>query len=245
MPRHIALTLLVCLSACQATDALVVGAAASLSGVLPELVAGFRAVHPDVPVTTTVGSSGQLARQIRQGAPIDLFLSADAGWVDTLVAAGRVSPRSRSVYARGQLALWSRDPGASFEHLADLATLDGPIAIANPEIAPYGRAAMQALGAAGLAAALDSRIVIGGNVRQALQYSETGNAVAAFIAYPLVVDAGGHVVLVPESLYDPIEHVLGIVDDDTSHHARLFADFVLGPAGRAILARRGFGVDAP
>lgn len=237
-----ALPLVLLLLACRGPEPLVVGAAASLSGVLPELVAAFHEANPDLSVTTTIGSSGQLAQQVRQGAPIGVFLSADAGWVDTLVTAGRVVPASRAVYARGRLAVWSRDPLpiTAFEALP---SLDGRIAIANPAFAPYGRAALEALAAAGILDRIEPRLVYAGNVRQALQYAETGNAAAAIVALSLVFDRDDRLLL-PETLHTPLDQALGVVRGHERDGGR-FADFVLGAAGRAILARHGFLADVP
>jgi molybdate transport system substrate-binding protein len=232
---------LLALAGCRpASDDLVVGAAASLSGLLPELVDGFRAAHPDIPVTTTLGSSGQLASQIRQGAPIGILLAADAGWVDTLVAAGRVEPDARAVYARGRLAIWSRDARPEFGRIEDLARPEfARIAIANPDFAPYGRAAVQALENAGILSDVQPRFAIAGNVRQALQYAETGNAAAVLVAYALVIDMPGQTLVVPETLHDPLDQALGIISGRQAAAGRLFTDFVLGAKGRAILVRHG------
>lgn len=219
-----------------------VGAAASLSAVLPDLTAAYER-ETGRPVTTTVGSSGQLTQQIRQGAPIAVFLSADVPWVDSLAAGGFILPESRAVYARGRLALWSRDTAAAFTRIEDLLSADvGRIAIANPAFAPYGRAAREALGAAGLWNEVEPRLVIAENVRQALQFAETGNVDVAFVAHTLVRDAHGHAVLVPDTLYTPLDQALGVVAAADTAAAGAFARFVLGPVGRAILQQHGFVV---
>lgn len=221
-------------------DGIVIGAAASLSGLLPELTAAYARETGDS-LTTTIGSSGQLAQQIRQGAPVAVFLSADVSWVDTLVADGHIVPGSRAIYARGRLALWSRDTAASLNRIEDLVeNRIGRIAIANPEFAPYGRAAREALAAAGIWNALQPRIIIAENVRQALQFAETGNAGVAFVAHTLVRDAGGHTVVVPGTLHAPLDQALGIVAGTDVELAGRFTAFVLEGGGRAVLERHGF-----
>ncbi len=242
--RHISIFLLALACAGDPTREIVVGAAASLSGPLAELTAAFEA-ETGIPVAPTVAASGQLAHQIRQGAPIAVFLSADVEWVDTLIAEGRLFPDSRAVYARGRLALWSRDTAASFTRIEDLAAPTVlRIAIASPTIAPYGRAARDALVAAGIWSAVEPRLAIAGNVRQALQFAETGNADVALVAHTLVPRDVGRSLLVPDSLHAPLDQALGIVANaaDTTA-ARRFAEFMLHGTGRDILRRHGFQVD--
>lgn len=249
MPRstHIALLATLLMGGCagdRPPDAgVLVGAAASLSGLLPELTAAYERDRGEAAVGT-LGSSGQLAQQIRQGAPIAVFLSADARWVDALIAEGRIAARSRVVYARGGLVLWSRDEASAVARIEDLADPSvRRIAIANPETAPYGRAAREALVSAGVWRTVQERIIIAENVRQALQFAQTGNVDVAIVASTLVSGTVGHATPVPASFHAPIEHALGIaVDADTAAAAR-FVAFVLGPQGRAILERHGLDVD--
>jgi molybdate transport system substrate-binding protein len=182
------------------------------------------------------GSSGLLARQIANGAPFDVYLSADERFVRQLADEGKIAPASVKVYAIGRLALWSKH---GYRTLDDLRRPEvRHVAIANPDHAPYGVAAREALRNAGLWPAVERKIVFGENVRQALQFAETGNADAALVAYSLVVKRG---VLVPASLHQPIRQAAGVVAASRQGAlARRFLDFLLSPAGKAVLAQAGF-----
>jgi molybdate transport system substrate-binding protein len=241
-PRN--LLLLAILAGCAGQPAqgeVVIGAAASLSAILPELTAAFE-TETGIAVTATIGSTGQLAQQIRQGAPIAVFLAADVATVDALAEEGLVVPATRAIYARGRLAMWTRDTsGMHLTRVEDVARGSVQrIAIANPSIAPYGRAAREALERAGIWEAVQPRLAIAENVRQALQYAETGNAEVAFVAHSQVRDVGGHTVFVPDSLHAPLDQALGVVATQDSARAARFASFVLGPSGRSILEQHGF-----
>jgi molybdate transport system substrate-binding protein len=221
---------------------LLVAAASDLAVAMPELTTGFTA-ETGARVDVTLGSSGQIAHQILNGAPVDLFLSADAGWVARLREAGRTVPGTEAVYAIGPLVLVSApglEPG--FRSVADLGRASARrIAIANPEHAPYGRAARQVLENAGLWASVESRVVIAENVRQTLQYVESGSVDAAISARSLVRRDQGGWIPIPDHLHDPLDQTLVVVAGrERGAEARAFAAFLLGPAGREILARHGF-----
>lgn len=221
---------------------LLVATAASVSAAMAELVTAFEE-ESGLRVTETSGASGQLAQQIREGAPIDVFLSADRDWIERLAAEGRIVPGTAAVYARGVLVLFQ---AANAETpVARLTDLTNPgirrIAIANPESAPYGRAARQALESAGVLAAVEARIVIAENVRQTVQYVETSGVDVAFTSRALMEAGSGRWTVVPADLYDPLEQSLGVMADRPNEAgARAFAEFVLGPRGREILSRFGF-----
>lgn len=162
---------------------LAVAAAADLSGVLEPLGLAHeqeRGVH----VAFTFGASGLLERQLEQGAPFDLFLSADTAFAEKAAAAGACDGATLAPYARGRLALWQPAGAKPIEDLAELAQLSR-VAIANPETAPYGRAARQALERANVFQALREKLVLAENVRQALQVAQSGNAEAAIVSLPL------------------------------------------------------------
>ncbi len=193
-------------------------------------------------VTTVFGSSGNLAAQIRNGAPADVFISANESFVDDLVSAGRIDSATRVEVAVGRLALVvppgravAEDPGALTDPVYRV------IAIANPEHAPYGVAARSALQATGAWTTLDDRLVMGENVVQAYQYVRTGNADAGLVALGLLRSADLPYRLVDADLHAPILQVGGVVR--ASPHASRAADFlawVTGPDGRAILQSYGF-----
>lgn len=176
------------------------------------------------------GSSGMLARQIENGAPYDAYLSANEKLVYDLAAQGRLDPNSVRVYAVGRIATWSKygtGLGAARR-----------IAMANPAHAPYGVAARQALEKQGLWAGLEQRIVYGENVRQALQFAESGNAEVAITAWSLVFDRGG--ILLAAELHAPIRQAGGVVASSRQRElAARWLDFLGGAAGRALLARYG------
>ncbi len=193
--------------------------------------------------TLTFDASGRLAEQIKAGAPFDLFLSANVKFVTDLAAAGLVEPASVQPYARGSLVLClHRAVGDQVRGLADLS---GPeikrIAIANPEYAPYGLAARQALERAGLWSSLESKIVRANSVRQAMIYVQNGDAEAALVSHALAVVPEVRVIEVDAALYDPLIQALGIVAATKQRdRARALAQFILGGEGQAILRESGF-----
>lgn len=193
-------------------------------------------------LTLVFGSSGQLKEQVLAGADYHLFLSADVGYVDELVRAGRLEAEGAGPYAVGRLALaWRRDlPPLS--GITDLTRSDiTHIAIANPGHAPYGRAAQQALTAAGLWERLQPRLVLGENIRQATDYVQGGNADAGLVALALVIDTDTPYVLVPTSLHQPIVQAGGVVRGSGREGvARCLLAALRAPAGQEALKRFGF-----
>jgi molybdate transport system substrate-binding protein len=219
---------------------LLVGAASDLALAMPHLAAAFEE-ETGVRVSATLGSSGQIAQQVLQGAPVDVFLSADRGWVERLAAAGRLERDGRVVYARGRLVLvTARRHAKRFESLTQLGA-DVRVAIANPQHAPYGRAARQALQAAGAWDRLEPRLVIAENVRQTLQFVGTGDVDAAISALALMPDEEGTWVVLPESLHEPLEQEAAVLADRPMTAAALqFIAFLASPRGREILEQHRF-----
>jgi molybdate transport system substrate-binding protein len=227
-----------------AAVSLIVAAAADLTPAFEELGALFTR-QTGVEVVFSFGSTGQLAQQIEQGAPVDVFAAANQSYIDDLAQAGLVIPDTVALYAQGRITLWTRaDSPFSFATLDDL-TQEGIswIAIANPEHAPYGIAAREALQSAGLWETLQPKLILGENVAQTLQYAETGNVDVAIVALSLSIAAGdaGRYVLIPADLHRPLDQALAVVSS-TRHEAqaRQFATFVNSPAGREIMRRYGF-----
>ena len=217
-----------------------VAAASNLGRTLANLGAAF-STATGVQVVPSLGATAQLASQIENGAPFDLFLSADLEHVDSLVKTGAALPESRAIYARGRLAVWTagKPTPRDARGLAEARI----IAIAKPELAPYGAAAVEALHKLGYWDRLQSRVVYASSVSTAKQYADTGNADAAFTALSLVIAEPGHYFVIEETLHRPLDQALCIVRRaPQAALARRFADFVLGPPGRAILARSGYGV---
>ncbi len=219
------------LFALQAADsaAIIVAAAADLAPIEKQM----QALVPDLSLKFVFGSSGQLASQIRAGAPYDVYLSANLDFVRALESEGRLVVGTVRQYARGRLALYSKDGKITkLEQLAGART----IAIANPAHAPYGVAAKQVL-----PAGLEKKIVYAENVRQALQFAESGNAEAAIVAWALVKGRPG-AVLLPESLHAPIIQGLAVVRGKAAAQALTFVDALTSKAGQAMLRGAGFAV---
>lgn len=211
---------------------LLVAAASDLAPAIPELT---REVLQNQKLTlrVSVGSSGQLARQIEQGAPFDLFLSADEHFVRQVVQAGRGDAATVQIYAIGRLALWSKS--GSIRKLADLAKPEVKrVAMANPAHAPYGRLAKEALEKAGLWAAVEPKLILAETVRQTMQFAATGNVDAALTSWTLAHDKGGS--LLPESLRQA-----GVVIKGSKNPAAAAAllAFLKTSRGQGILGRNG------
>jgi len=219
-----------------------VAAAADLAVAFEELGKLFEA-RTGQKVTFSFGASGALAKQLSQGAPFDLFAAANSSFVDSAVQAGACDATSKASYARGHLVVWTKHGGAVLRSLGDLQSPDiEHIAIANPEHAPYGKAAREALIKAGLWGALESKIVQAENVRQALQFAQTGNADVAIVALSLVAQGDtGHHLAVDPTLHGPIEQTLVVCNHGKSRDgARAFAQLALSSDGQALLERYGF-----
>ncbi len=185
----------------------------------------------------TLGASGMLARQIEAGAPYDVFLSANERYVNELAASGRLEPASVRLYAFGRLGLWSRDGRIRDVRELTAATVQR-VAIANPAHAPYGAAAQDFLERLSLWKALQPKIVYGENVRETLEFAESGNADAAITAWSLVFDRPG-AVLLPDH-HAPIRQAGGIVKGTSQPDAaRRFMEFLVGRDGQALLAAHG------
>lgn len=221
------------MSSLYAQEPLLVAAASDLSPIQTLLQEEFGRK-----VTFTFGASGMLARQIENGAPFDLFLSADEYQVEPLVKKNKVDPDSRQIYAIGRIAIWSKS--GNFKSLADLPKARA-IAIANPLTAPYGRAAKEALAKSGLWPQVQDKVVQAETVRQAFQFAESGNADVCITAYSLVFDQGG--IQVKDDLHRPLRQI-GVVINKSKRRkeAAAFLDFLLSPAGRGILATHGFNL---
>jgi molybdate transport system substrate-binding protein len=193
--------------------------------------------------TLTFGSTGQLTQQIEQGAPFDLFLAANDAFIERLQRGGHTMPGTEIRYARGRLALVTspnlRPP------VTELRDLTAPairyIAIANPDHAPYGVAAQDALEALGLWGTLRPRLVYGENVQQAMQYVLTGQADAGIVAIALAIPSPLQWTLVPQELHRPLDQALAILRRTRQEaEARAFVDLVMSAEGQAILGRYGF-----
>lgn len=216
-------------------------AAANLSEVFQQIGPQFEAatgIHP----VFSFASTAQLATQIENGAPFDVFAAADVEHVDALAKKGILVPGSKAVYATGILALWF--PSANFGSLEDLVQPSVKvIALAKPELAPYGLAARETLQKLGIWSKVEAKVVYADNISMAKQYGSSGNADAVFTAYSLVLKEQGKVIQVDDKLHAPIDQALGIVAASKNQAAaREFMNFLLAGKGRGILSSSGYRV---
>lgn len=224
---------------------ILVAAASDLSPAFEELAQAFEAkTHQKV--SFAFGSTGLLAKQVGEGAPFDLFAAANVSFVTELVKAGACDGATQAPYARGRIVIWTKEglvrPAASLADLVD--PRFRRIAIANPEHAPYGKAAKEALEKQGIWRAIERRIVYGENVRQALQFAQSGNAEAAIVAQSLVVGSSdGTMLLVDDALHAPIDQALVACNHGQNKAgATAFANFVNSAEGREVMRRYGFAL---
>jgi molybdate transport system substrate-binding protein len=219
-----------------------VAAAADLAHAFAELTPAFNAQHP-VDLKLTSGASGLLAKQVEQGAPFDLFMAANVGYVDQVVKAGVCDGATVERYARGRLVIWVKGDGGAQLTPSSLADERFKhIAIANPEHAPYGKTAREALIRAGVWEHIAERMVYGENVQQTQQLAQSGNADVAIVGLSLALgSATGSWALVDEALYSPLDQALVVCKRGTNAaSARQLVEFLKAPAGRVILRKYGF-----
>lgn len=225
-----------------------VAAAADLSAALEEVAANYEK-RTGVAVKLSFGASGALTQQIQNGAPFDVFFSADMGYPQQLIAGGQAEGASLYRYAVGKLVLWvPKDSPLDVEHKGMDVLLDASvrkISIANPHHAPYGRAAAAALKHYGLDEKVADRLVLGENISQAAQFVESGNAQAGFVALahalaPAMQGKGKYWV-VPAEAYPPLDQ--GVVLISHSPHqqdAAAFLKYVKSAEASAVLQHYGF-----
>ncbi len=235
------------LAAAGRAETITVAAASDLAFALDEIVSAFESSHPSDRIEVVYGSSGKFHTQIRQGAPYDLYFSADIALPRQLAASGFAASEV-TPYARGRIVLWSASLDATRMTLAAL--LDPAItrvAIANPQHAPYGQRAEEALRAAGLWDEVQPKLVFGENIAQTAQFVETGNAQVGILALslalsPRLAKQGGYG-LIPESLHQPLEQGFIVTKRaEASALARRFAAYMSGPIARAVMTRYGFAL---
>jgi molybdate transport system substrate-binding protein len=222
-----------------------VAAAADLKFAMDEIVAMFKKANPADEVEVIYGSSGKFHTQIQQGAPYDLYFSADIAFPHELVkngfAASAVTP-----YAFGRIVLWSASLDATKMTLASLTDPKiSRIAIANPKHAPYGKRAEEALRASGLWDEVEPKLVYGENIAHTAQFVQTGTAQAGIIALslalnPALANEGGYY-LIPNDLHEPLEQGYIITKRGANNAlAQRFADYMGGKPARAIMTKYGF-----
>jgi len=228
-----------------------VAAAADLTYCIQDLNQEYHRNHPDTEVKVSTGSSGNFYTQIEHGAPYDVFLSADISFPRKLIDEGFADGSTLSVYSVGRLALWTTKPDKiSLDKGVDV--LRDPavkrIAIANPDFAPYGRAAKAALETAGLWTEIQSRLVTGENIAQTAQFVQSGNADIGFVALsllytPTLKNVGRYVEVDPK-LYPPLQQAVVLTKAGTANSAAHdYLQFLAGQEARTIFDR--FGFEAP
>jgi molybdate transport system substrate-binding protein len=252
MPRHVkaaftallaGLALLSCAWPALAED-VPVAVAANFTEPAKEIAAAFAAKTGDH-VVLSFGSSGQFYTQITQGAPFEVFLSADADRPQRLEHEGQGAPGTRFTYAIGQLVLFSKTAGLVDDKGAVLSGSGfSKLSIADPTAAPYGVAAIATMQKLGVYDRLQPKIVKGSSITQAYQFVESGAAELGFVAFSQVVgEAGGSRWVVPASLHAPIEQQAILLSaGDKKPAARAFLKFLRGPEARAIIRRYGYEV---
>lgn len=232
-------------------ETLTIAVASNFADPLREIARNF-AADTGHNVRISTGSSGKLYAQIVNGAPYDLFLSADAHRPEMLEHESRIVAGSRQTYAIGQLVVWSRD-----EEFADDACIDGlrsmgskKLAIANPLLAPYGIAAREYLEMRGLWDALQPNLVFGENIAQTLQYAASGGASIAIVAKSQISSAKdfGVVCVAPISgdVHAPIlQQVVQLSNAENAGVAAEFLEYLQGPESRAIISEYGYLLPEP
>ena len=227
---------------------LLLAAAADLNPALNEIAQQFQK-STGVHVKVSFGASGALTQQVQNGAPFDVFFSADMDYPRQLIAQGQADASSLYQYSLGKLVLWvATNSPLDVEHKGMEVLLDPSvkkIAIANPQHAPYGRAAVAALKHAGLYDRLSDRLVLGENVSQAAQFAESGNAQAGLVALAHAmspaIKATGKFWVVPADYYPPLEQgVVIITRSQNKKEATAFLDYIKTKDASDVLRKYGF-----
>lgn len=250
MKRFALLLALASLSGCrsdqkEAKPELTIAAAANLTDVFQRLGPRFEAdtgIHP----VFSFASTAQLAHQIENSAPFDVFAAADSEHIAELEQKGLLAAGSRAVYARGVLALWIPPSSkAAVRRVQDLTLPEvHVIAIAKPELAPYGQASVDTLQKLGIWEQVKPKVVYAENISMAKQYGQSKNADAVFTAYSLVLHEAGRIIGIDDALHKPIDQELGIMaKSNRQDAARKFVAFLLQGAGKIILT--GYGYQPP
>jgi len=226
-----------------------IAAAADLVYCLDEMNAAFKKSHPDADLQVASGSSGNFATQIKNGAPFEVFLSADMSFPRDLVKLGLADESTLTIYATGKIVLWTTRPDA-VDVTKGLAVLRDPatvkkLAVANPDHAPYGRAAKEALQYEKLWDTAQDRLVLGENIAQTAQFVETGNADAGIVALSLVLSPKlakvGKWQEIPGADYNRLEQGAVLTNAGASNPlAKIYLEFLRSPEARAIFDHYGF-----
>lgn len=227
-------------------EKITVAAAADLKFAMDEIVTVFKTSNPKEQVEVIYGSSGKFKTQIQQGAPYDLYFSADMAFPHELIKNGFAASSHVTQHAVGRIVLWSGNEAASRMTLASLADPNiTRIAIANPQHAPYGRRAEEVLRASGLWEKIETKMVYGENVSQTAQFVQTGNAQVGILALSLAVSpelsSKGGYYLIPDDLHEPLlQGFIILKRAENNPLAKQFAAYMESKEARAIMTRYGF-----
>ncbi|CAN5735280.1 molybdate ABC transporter substrate-binding protein [soil metagenome] len=232
-------------SQAQERVTLTVSAASDLTFAFEDLGRRFEE-ETGISIALNFGSTGELTQQIIAGAPVDVFAAANIAFIDELSEEGLTLPDTEALYARGRIVIWPRSGlEIAIDDLNDLARAEVKrIAIANPDHAPYGLAAKEAMISAGIWDEIQDKLVLGENISDTFRYGETGDVDVAIVALSLAVRTDAEWVLIDEEMHEPIDQALAVITcTDHEEEARAFADFVNSEEGRAIM--RGYGFVLP
>jgi molybdate transport system substrate-binding protein len=229
-----------CGNASRSSDQIRIAMASDLALAFEEVAKAFRA-REGVEVILSPGSSGLLAKQIDEGLPVELFAAADVAFVNQVVKSGACDGDTQALYGRGRIVMWSRGQApARLEDLTD--SRYAKIGIANPQHAPYGRAAQQALEKAGVWDQIQGKLVRGGNILETMNYAKRGEVDVAIVALSLsTVAQGGSSTPIDATMHAPLDQALVVCGDGPGvPAAKRFAAFLASPEGRDIMNRYGF-----
>jgi len=232
----------------QAGDNILIAAASNLRFAMHEICRDFQEENSSIQTKVSYGSSGNFFAQISQGAPFDIFFSADSTYPELLEKEGLTAKETQKVYAVGKIVLWV-PKGSIVESDTGLQTVTSPavkkLAIANPRHAPYGRAAEESLRYYGLWEKVEGKLIYGENISQTAQFVHTGAADAGIVALslaisPKMLDEGRYRVI-PDKSHGDIEQIYVVLKrGEGKKSIREFLDFIQGERGGEILSRYGF-----
>jgi molybdate transport system substrate-binding protein len=225
-----------------ASPEITVAAAANLTDVFTEMGTVFTA-RTGVRVRFSFGATADLARQVENGAPFDVFAAADVEHVEKLKKLGLLTPGTDNLFARGRLVLWIPEgSNLTLNRIEEITRAEVQrISIAKPDLAPYGRAAVEALRQLNLWSQVEPKIIYAQSVSQAKQYASTGNAEVAFIPLALFRTGEGHAIEVDERLHQPINQAIAVIHDSPQQEAaQRFVNFVLSLEGQKLLEHYGY-----
>jgi molybdate transport system substrate-binding protein len=235
-------------------ETVTIAAAADLTYCIEDLNRSYQQSHPGTELKLSAGSSGNFSSQIQNGAPFDIFLSADIQYPKNLASGGFVDPSTLTVYAVGRIVLWTTKPDSvnldrGIEVLRDRSAVK-KIAIANPEHAPYGRAAKAVLENSGIWSEVQDRIVQGENIAQTAQFVQTGNVDAGFVALSLLLSPHlqhiGRYIEIDPKLYPKLEQAMVLTKAGSNRPVvRDYFQFLQSQAARKIFDQYGFTLPAP